>query len=67
MEVTATNKLRFRWSCGLAIQKRKEAQKQYSFLKKIYFHLQIYVVLNTVFVCEIFLFYAFNIFFIIFY
>jgi len=67
MEVTATNKLLFRRSCGLAIEKRKKAQKQYSFLKKIYFHLHIYIMLNIVFVCEMFLFYAFNIFCINFY
>jgi hypothetical protein len=56
-EATATDVLLFRRWRDLAAKKRKEAQKQIpirNFLKKINTHLQIYIMLNTIFVCEIF-------------
>jgi hypothetical protein len=57
-EVTATDVLLLRRWHDLAAKKRKVAQKQITitnFLKNTLFHLQIYIMLNTIFVCEIFI------------
>jgi hypothetical protein len=59
MYSVATDVLLFRRRCDFAAKKRKEAQKQISItnlLKNKLFHLQIYIMLNTIFVCEIFSF-----------
>jgi hypothetical protein len=58
-EATAEDILLFRHWRDLAAKKRKEAQKQTpitNFLKNKLFHLQIYIMLNIIFVCEIFSF-----------
>jgi hypothetical protein len=56
-EATATDVLLFRRWRDLAARKRKEAQKQIpitNFFKNKLFHLQIYIILNPIFVWEIF-------------
>jgi hypothetical protein len=57
-EATTMDVLLFRHWNELATEKRKEAQKQIlitNFVKEL-FHLQIYILLNAVFVCEVFSF-----------
>jgi hypothetical protein len=57
MYSVATDVLLFRRWRDLATKKRKEAQKQIpitNFLKNKLFNLKIYIMLNTIFVCEIF-------------
>jgi hypothetical protein len=56
-EATATDVPVFRRWRDLAAKKRKEAQKQIPitiFLKNKLCHLQIYIMLNTIFVCDFF-------------
>jgi hypothetical protein len=57
MYSVATDVLLFKRWRDLAAKKRKKAQKQIpitNFLKNKLFHSQIYIMQNTIFVCEIF-------------
>jgi hypothetical protein len=61
MYSVATDVLLFRRWRDLAAKKRKEAQKQIPITNFLnFFHLQIYILLKPIFVCEIFSFDVFS-------